>query len=671
MSAVGAAQAPSTVTVSKPQMSQETNWTPPPGALPSPLPDTLTPALATLVEATPADPSEWVFEVKWDGYRLLTRIDREVRFFTRGGHDWTPKLAPLRLAVEQLNLPAGWYDGEIVALNEKGISDFGALQNAFDESHPRDIVYCVFDTPYFNGYDMRQVPLEARREVLQAALAHSASPLVHFSETFHASTESIVETACELGLEGVVAKRKSSPYRSTRSADWIKLKCTQRQEFVIGGWTDPKGSRSGVGALLLGVYDPDGQLRYAGNVGSGFDFSTLEAVRSKLDHVANTTGPFRSGTAISGAPHWVTPSLVAEVTFSEWTAGGLVRHAVFHGLREDKDPKTIIHEVAASLPRLQVTQQPKKVATKPKVGPKALDATATARISARVTSPDRAVDEAAGITKLEVVQYYERVAPLMMEHLADRPVTFVRIPAGLKGAHIFQKHAEVERLPGVIQLPQALEASHPPMLEVARPEGLRSAAQWNVVEFHTQNTRGVDYEHPDRIVFDLDPGEGVGWAMIQQGADVVRRFVESLGLIAFAKTSGGGGVHVVVPIEAGATWDELHDFAQTVTDRLAAASPELFVSKSGSKNRVGRIFVDWLRNGRGSTTVCAWSARARPGHGVSVPVAWHELPELTGGAHWTIRNVAPRLDIGNQPWQDYEHAAKSLTSAARALATAS
>ena len=285
--------------------------------------------------------------------------------------------------------------------------------------------------------------------------------------------------------------------------------------------------------------------------------------------------------------------------------------------------------------------------------------------------PDRTVDESTGITKLEVVQYYERVAPLMMEHLIDRPVTFVRVPAGLKGAHIFQKHAEVERLPGVIQLPRALEESHPPMLEVARPEGLRAAAQWNVVEFHTQNTRGADYEHPDRVVFDLDPGEGVEWSLIQQGADVVRRFVEGLGLTAFAKTSGGSGVHVVIPLASGATWDELHDFAQGVTDRLAAGSPELFVSKSGNKNRVGRIFVDWLRNGRGSTTVCAWSARARPGIGVSVPVTWDELPGLTGGAHWTIRNVGPRLEVGNRPWSDYGQAAKELSSAARALAATS
>ncbi len=648
-------------------MPYETSWSPPQGAVASPLPETLTPALATLVEATPEDPSAWIFEVKWDGYRLLTRIDREVRFYTRGGHDWTPKLGALRAAVEQLKLPAGWYDGEIVVLNEKGISDFGALQNAFDESHPRDIIYNVFDAPYFDGYDMREVPLEARREVLQAALSHSASPLVHFSETFHATTDSIVETACELGLEGVVAKRKTSSYRSTRSADWIKLKCTHRQEFVIGGWTDPKGSRSGVGALLLGVYDPDGKLRYAGSVGSGFDVSTLETVRSKLEHVASNVSPFQSGGTVSGTPHWVAPSLVAEVTFSEWTSGGLVRHAVFHGLRLDKDPKNIIHEVAASLPRLLAAKPPKKA----KTAPKALEATAAARISSRVTSPDRTVDESTGITKLEVVQYYERVAPLMMEHLIDRPVTFVRVPAGLKGAHIFQKHAEVERLPGVIQLPRALEESHPPMLEVARPEGLRAAAQWNVVEFHTQNTRGADYEHPDRVVFDLDPGEGVEWSLIQQGADVVRRFVEGLGLTAFAKTSGGSGVHVVIPLASGATWDELHDFAQGVTDRLAAGSPELFVSKSGNKNRVGRIFVDWLRNGRGSTTVCAWSARARPGIGVSVPVTWDELPGLTGGAHWTIRNVGPRLEVGNRPWSDYGQAAKELSSAARALAATS
>ena len=639
----------------------------PAGAKVAALPATFAPQLATLVEAPPGDHSDWVFEIKFDGYRLLARIeDGDIMLFTRNGNDWTAKLKPLQAELARMKLPNGFYDGEIVVLNDKGVPDFGALQNAFDASRAKSIAYFVFDAPYLAGFDIRQVRLDERRRALQAALAASPSETVRFSDAFDAPAESIVASACHLGLEGVIAKRADSAYRSGRSTDWIKLKCSHRQEFVIGGWTDPKASRTGIGALLLGVYE-DGKLRYAGNVGAGFDSKTLASTRTKLDDVPAETSPFSKGDVVPGRPHWVEPRLVAEVTFGEWTSAGHVRHAVFHALRLDKEPSTIVREKASAAPRGSKAQSPAKAAAKASPAPREEPVSHALNTKLRITNPDRVIDASTGITKIELVRYYGLVGKLMMPHLANRPVSLVRAPAGVGGQLFFQKHAEVEKLAGVAQLDAALDPDHPPMLEVASADGLLSAAQWNVIEVHTQNALAQDYEHPDRIVFDLDPGEGVDWPMIRQAAELMRSFLDDLGLASFLKTSGGKGLHVVVPLEPKAGWDSSKAFSKAVVDHVSQTLPQMFVNKAGGKNRVGKIFVDWLRNGRGSTTACAWSARSRPGLGISVPVAWEELGHLRGGDHWTIRSAQTRLDVGNDCWKGYAKAAKALDAASRRL----
>ena len=639
---------------------------PPPGAKAAALPATLSPQLATLVDAPPGDHADWIFEIKFDGYRLLARVaGADIRLFTRNGNDWTSRLEPLRAEIARMKLPDGWYDGEIVVLNDKGVPDFGALQNAFDTARAKSIAYFVFDAPYLAGFDLRQVPLQERRRLVKDALDRAPSELVRFSEAFEAPAESIVASACQLGLEGVIAKRRDSAYRSARSTDWIKLKCSHRQEFVIGGWTDPKASRTGIGALLLGVHD-GGKLRYAGNVGTGFDGKALASTRAKLDEVATDASPFAKGDAIPGKPHWVAPTLVAEVTFGEWTSAGHIRHSVFHALRLDKDPATIVREKATAAPRGAKAASPAKATGKVAKAPKepvshALDT------KLRITNAERVIDASTGITKVELIRYYGLVGALMMPHLAHRPVSLVRAPAGVAGQLFFQKHAEIEKLPGIAQLDAALDPDHPPMLEVAGADGLLSAAQWNVVEFHTQNAPAQDYEHPDRIVFDLDPGEGVAWPTIRQAAELMRSFLADLGLVAFLKTSGGKGLHLVVPLKARAGWDPTKAFSKAVVDHVARTLPQMFVNKAGGKNRVGKIFVDWLRNGRGSTTACAWSARSRPGLGISVPVAWEELGHLRGGDHWTIRTAQTRLDVGNDCWKAYAKSARTLDAAAKAL----
>ncbi|WUR15526.1 DNA ligase D [[Empedobacter] haloabium] len=643
------------------------------------LPETFAPELATLVDAPPSDPQDWLFEIKFDGYRLLARVDgKDVRLITRNGNDWTHKLEPLRAAIEKMKLPKGWYDGEIVVHDQSGRPNFGLLQQAFDGTRTSNIVYFVFDAPYLDGYDLREVPLAQRRELLKTVMERAGNDMVRYSAELEAPPAEMVAAACQMGLEGIIGKRRDSAYVSRRSPDWIKLKCAQRQEFVIGGYTDPKGSRVGIGSLLLGYYGEDGKLHYAGNVGAGFNETTLREITAKLKKLASDSNPFAPSKAIEKRAHWVKPNLVAEVTFGEWTSSGSIRHSVFQGLRADKKASSVTREQAAHMETLvEGTMQTQSAAktTKPKAAaksaparaPAGLDADSKLPASLKVTNPDRLIDPASGTTKIGLVRYYALVAELMLEHLKGRPVALVRAPAGVGGELFFQKHSEVGKLPGVKQFPQELDPDHPSMLEVATMQGLLSAAQWNVVEFHTQNAFGKNYEKPNRMIFDLDPGQGVTWPQIQEAAQLMRAFLAELGLPAFLKTSGGKGLHVVVPVKPQHDWDTVKGFTKAIVEHMATTLPDRFAFKSGPKNRVGKIFIDYLRNGRGATTVSAWSARTRAGLGISVPVAWDELAHLRGGDHWTVATVHGRLDEGNTPWADYAKSAVSITKAMKQL----
>ncbi len=631
------------------------------------LPATLAPPLATLVDGPPTDPDNWLFEIKFDGYRILARIDgKSVQLITRNGNDWTAKLEPLRAALAEMALPKGWYDGEIVVHDKNGRPDFGMLQLAFDEARNSGIVYFIFDAPFLDGYDLREVPLAQRRELLYTVLKDRPSDKVRFSAELEAPPADMVAAACKLGLEGIIGKRRDSPYVSRRTPDWIKLKCGQRQEFVIGGYTDPKGSRQGIGSLLLGVQDKDGALHYAGNVGSGFNAEGLQALRERLEELATDTSPFAPGRKIDKKAHWVQPSLVAEVSFGEWTRDGSIRHAVFQGLRQDKPPRAIVREQPAHVEDL-AHDTPAKPARKRKAAPEEGAVHGNLPDDLTVTHPDRVIDKASGAQKIDVVRYYALVGGLMMEHLQDRPVALVRAPAGVGGELFFQKHADVKKMPGLKLLNPKLDPGHPPMLSVAEQQGLLWAAQWNVVELHTQNATSRNYEKPNRMVFDLDPGEGVAWAQVQEAAQLMRAFLTELGLPAFLKTSGGKGLHVVVPVKPHYGWDAVKAFSQAIVEHMARTLPERFSVKSGPKNRVGKIFIDYLRNGRGATTACAWSVRTRPGLGISVPVAWEELESLKSGAHWTLHTAHTRLDVGNTPWADYARSAAGLAAAMKKL----
>ncbi|HYP78840.1 MAG TPA: DNA ligase D, partial [Steroidobacteraceae bacterium] len=544
-----------------------------------------------------------------------------------------------------------------------------------------ELRYYVFDLLFHDGEDLRGLGTAERRQRLRALFGRKDHGPVRFSESLPGDPQQLLAAAAGAGFEGLIGKRADSPYRSGRSRDWVKLKVGQRQEFVIGGFTDPQGSRSGLGSLLLGVYDADGKLRYSGNVGTGFDTRTLDALRERLGKIESdktpfTEGPKRVGTTRLAVPHWVRPKLVAEVAFAGWTQGGHVRQAVFQGLREDKEPRRIRREQAVHADATLKTPEPKtpepKTLEPKKPGMKPASQPAAAALKKlpadlRVTHPERVIDASTGITKGELVAYYAQVASLMLPQLEDRPVALLRAPAGIDGEVFFQKHAEARALPHVKMLDPSLDPGNGALLAISSAAGLLSAAQMNTVELHTWNATAAAIEQPDRMIFDLDPGKGVGWDEIRDGALLMRSMLEELGLTGFLKSSGGKGLHVVVPLKPEHGWTTVKGFSQAVVQHLAKVIPQRFVAKSGPSNRVGRVFVDYLRNGRGATTAAGWSARARPGMGISVPMTWDELESMAGPPGWSVRNFEERLAIGNAPWKNYGRTRQRLAAAMRKL----
>lgn len=616
----------------------------------APLPRQMKPQLATLVEGVPRDAQHWLYEMKYDGYRILARLEgKDVKLFTRNGHDWSDKLAHLVAELQTFKIDNAWIDGEIVVLSQAGIPSFQALQNAFEAKRTKDIIFYAFDLPYIAGRDIRNEPLTLRRNLLQQVMSRFKKPHLRLSESFDKPVADLIRSACKLGLEGIIGKRPSSPYVPRRSDDWIKLKCSQRQEFMIVGFTAPKGSRTGFGALLLAIHEQDGRLRYAGKVGTGFDDRMLHHVYDALVKAEQPDSAIDVGNSPSSRDiRWVKPVLVCEVAFAQWTSGGHVRHATFKGLRTDKPARAITRDHA--MPAKKLSQRDE--ANVPHTGG------AASQKAPKISHPDRVIDSSTGLTKLDLARYYALAAPLIMEHLHGRPVSFVRATSGITGELFFQKHSDAV-ITGVKALPTSLDPGHAPLMEIAKEAGLLAAAQLNVVEFHTWNAVKTTIDKPDRMIFDLDPGEGVEWKTLQQGAELVRVLLDEIGLQSWLKTSGGKGLHVVVPIRKHYDWDTVKAFSASIVRHLANTLGQRFVAKSGPRNRVGKIFADYLRNGFGATTVAAWSARARPGLGVSVPVAWDELPTLKSSSQWTIANAHERLDVGNRPWDDYSPQALS------------
>jgi bifunctional non-homologous end joining protein LigD len=595
----------------------------------APLPQFVAPQLATLVSAPPTA-GEWVYEVKHDGYRLLARISgSEVKLNTRAGNDWTAKLPRLQREIKNLGLRDTWLDGEIVLLGPEGRASFQRLQNAFDAHSDAAIVYFVFDAPFLEGKDLRRLALRERKRRLKAALPDS--PSVRFSEELHGNAQDILNNACKLGLEGLIGKQADSVYASGRTRSWIKLKCRARQDFVIGGYTAPGGSRTGFGALLVGTYDAHGKLQFAGKVGTGFDEVRLGTLMRRFAPLRRADSPFAKAPREKGV-QWLRPKLVAEIAYAERTDEGILRQASFMGLREDIPAK----QVGEEKPQRQLV----------------------------ITNPQRLVWPSLKIRKVDLVRYAEEVGERFLPHLKNRPLTLVRCPDGAEAKCFYQRHLGKGASPGELKQFKRERSSKGSYLYLDSIAGILSAVQSGAVEFHTWGATFPDAKHPDRITMDLDPDPELPWGTLVEATRLTRTLLEKLGLRCFLKTTGGKGLHVVAPLTPRLEWPEVKQFTRQVAEFLVRARPEMFTAKIAKDRRRGKIFIDYLRNAETASAVAAYSPRARADAGVSTPVSWDELGKKDIRRQFTVKSVPKRLKrLGADPWADYAKTKQSITPA--------
>ena len=612
-------------------------------------PRTIAPELALLTDAPPKGDA-WAHEAKLDGYRILARVDGDdVTLLTRKGNDWTMRMPWLVEEVRALGVDGAIFDGELVAMNAEGRSDFQLLQNALSEGARASLAYYAFDLLFLDGVGLRDEPLIDRKNKLEKLLAkkRKSSRIFYSSHTVGHGDE-VFAQACKLGLEGIVSKKLDSAYEARRGPDWLKVKCTARQELVIGGFTEPRGSRSSLGALLVGARDSKkGHLRYAGKVGTGFSEKSLASLRESLAALETDEPPFENpphGYEAKGV-HWVKPTLVAEIELTEMTRDGKLRHPTFRGLRDDKGAEEVVVERAHLVEKSHSKQT---VQTK----------------SPRLTNPDRVLYPENGITKEELATYYEKVASRMLPHVEGRPLTLVRCPNG-RHSCFFQKHAshEVDESIREIRLPEKQGSAK--YMTIHDEAGLLALVQLGVLEIHTWGCHDDEPEKPDWLVFDLDPDTSLPWKEVTRAAFEVRERLAALELDSVVKTTGGKGLHVCVPVARRLDWDTTKEMCRALAEQMVHDSPDRYVATVSKAKRAGKILVDYLRNGRGATFVAPYSTRAREGAPVAMPLRWSDLrtskrPELD------LRGVL-EAKLGADPWKGVARRRQSTVRAEKAL----
>jgi bifunctional non-homologous end joining protein LigD len=598
----------------------------------------LEPQLCVLRRSPPAG-NGWLHEIKWDGYRLLAEVrGGNARLRSRNGLDWTSRFPEIARALEGLGVAQAWVDGEVVALDRHGRSDFVGLQRALKAGETANLRLLAFDLPALAGVDLSPVPLQARKRLLERLLAGAGASALAYSRHLVGNGERVFAASLRQGVEGIVSKRVDAPYAAGRGSDWVKVKHEDSDEFVIVGHTGPGGSRSGFGALLLARRE-EGGLRYAGRVGTGFDGALLESLAKRMRPLRRATPTVAlppDAAALARRVHWLRPDLVAEVAYRGWGKEGLLRQAAFKRLREDKDARELDDDSAGE-----------------------------PGMATRITHPERIVFAAAGghaaVSKGEVADYYRGVARWMLPELANRPLSLVRCPDGSAGACFFQKHHSDSFGAAVKAIPLAQKDGVHDYLYVEDLDGLLALVQFNALEFHPWGSRVDAPEQPDRLVFDLDPDEAVGWKAVVAAARDVRARLREQGLESFVRQSGGKGLHVVAPIRRGPSWDAVKAFCESVADAMAAEHPERYVATMSKARREGRIFVDWLRNSRGATSVTSWSLRARPGAPVAMPLRWEELGKVEGpGAFDLARALRRAASLRKDPWDGIATLAQRL-----------
>ena len=586
------------------------------------LPTFQAPQLATLVDNVPAG-NGWMHEIKFDGYRaVIAAAGNKVVVYTRSGKDWTEKFAPLAETIRDLDLPPCLIDGEIVAYDENGNPDFSSLQNVLKRGHGAQgkndaFAYHAFDLLELNGEDLTGLTNIERKERLEALLAE-AEPPVHVADHVIGAGETLLKTMCDAGQEGIISKKIDGKYQRRRSKAWLKVKCTRRQEFVIVGWKKSSAKGRPFSSLLLAQHEK-GELVYKGNVGTGFNQDTLADLSAKMKRLERKTAPVEVDKASRRGVTWVTPKLVAEIAFAEFTADGNVRHGSYLGLRGDKEAEDVKPEIPEDVP----------------------DEESEVEISNR----DRVIFPDSGNTKGELADYYEAIAPLMLPWAAQRPISLVRCPQGRAKKCFFQKHDSGSFGPHVHHVPIAeKKGGTEDYLYVEDAAGILACVQMGTIELHGWGSRVADVEAPDRMVFDLDPDEGLDFEDVKKAAKDIHDRLADIGLASFAMVTGGKGVHVIVPLFTGHSWDAHKDFSKRFAEALSMAEPERFTANLSKAKRKGKIFIDYLRNQRGSTAVLPYSARARENAPVAAPISWGELKDMEDAHPYTINDAKRLID---------------------------
>jgi bifunctional non-homologous end joining protein LigD len=613
------------------------------------------PQLATLVDEVPPG-SNWLFEYKYDGYRLLIATGSgAATAWTRNGKDWSDKFRALVKGAAQL--PAGCLiDGEAVALNEKGKPDFQLLQSTLKDSRGKNLAFYAFDLLVDRGEDITRLPNIERKDRLKSLLAGMPEPIL-FGDHVIGRGEELFREICKAGGEGLIAKAANAPYRGERTRNWLKVKCTQRQEFVIVGWSE-SDKRRGFRSLLVGTRDGR-KLTYAGKVGTGFSGALIEDLMERMKPLATDKAAVEVPRAERKGAHWIQPKLVAEIAFTEFTSDGVLRHPSFIALREDKPASQVVREVPKHLKEASMKTKP-KAAPRTKVKPKSAE-----DFGIEISSPERVIYPELGLTKKDLADYYATIEPLIMVDCADRPMTLIRCPGGRTGECFFQKHDKGTFGPNVKQIPiEEKDGEFEDYLYFDDIRGLLACVQMGTMEFHGWGSKVDKVECPDRLVFDLDPDEGLDFGKVKEAAVYVRDLVAQLGLKSFPLLTGGKGIHVVIPLDATADWPEVKSFADRFSRAVSEAEPERFTANIRKVQRTGRIFIDWLRNQRGATAVMPYSARAREGAPVAAPVTWDELDNFESGHAFSIRDAGDLLmRAKSKPLAGWGKAKQSLPDA--------
>ncbi|MDR3501717.1 MAG: DNA ligase D [Legionella sp.] len=605
---------------------------------PSEFPDFISPQLATLVDKLPVG-AQWLHEIKLDGYRILTfKNGKNALLKSRNQNDWTNNFQPVVDAIDQLPFEQLIFDGEIVALDTKGNSDFQLLQNYLKHPQNASLVYYIFDLLYYNGYDLRNLPLIERKSLLQTLLKQ-ANPILRYTEHVIGTKKNLLQQFCNHGYEGIISKQAHGTYHPKRSNDWLKIKCIKRQEFVIGGYTPPKGGRTYFGSLFLGLYNKQGGLDFISKVGTGFTEATEKEIYLQLIQDELRTNPFSSEPPGSAHAHWVKPKLVCEVQFTEWTENDHLRHPSFKGLRFDKSKAEVVREYAEPFDDSPPSPSKEKEFI--------------------ISNPQKILYPEDQITKQNLLNYYESVSEYMLPYISLRPLTLLRCPAHRDDC-FYQRHF-TKSLPKNLYPIDNNEKKSEQYIYIKDKEGLLSLVQLDVLEIHPWGSQIKQLDKPDILVFDLDPAPDVPWSKVIAAALELRDYLIQYKLTSFVKSTGGKGLHVVIPITPEYTWDKVKQFSLVFAQLLEELKPKDYISKMNKSKRSGKIFIDYLRNQHTASAISVYSTRARPHAPVSTPLAWDELSKHLEDNSYTIKTLPKRLaQLKKDPWEDFWHIKQSL-----------